>query len=114
MEIYYNNEWGTVCDDHWTIIEADIVCRQLGFPAAEYVILEGRFGAGKVWHRPLPLPIPPSLLPPPPPPQGHIWLDEVVCVGNEYFLHQCNHTNWGENNCLHTEDAGVICQRMSL
>jgi deleted-in-malignant-brain-tumors protein 1 len=35
VEIFYNNEWGTVCDDHWTLTEADIVCRSLGFPGAE-------------------------------------------------------------------------------
>ena len=34
VEIFYNNEWGTVCDDHWTFTEADIVCRSLGFPGA--------------------------------------------------------------------------------
>ncbi len=48
VEIYYNSEWGTVCDDHWTMTEADVVCKQLGYPGAQYAVPEGRFGAGKV------------------------------------------------------------------
>lgn len=35
VEIYYNSEWGTVCDDHWTTNEADTVCRELGFPGKQ-------------------------------------------------------------------------------
>ena len=42
VEIYYNNEWGSICDDHWTQVEGDVVCRELGFPGAEHVISEGR------------------------------------------------------------------------
>ena len=33
LEICYNNQWGTVCDNSFTNIDARVVCRQLGHPA---------------------------------------------------------------------------------
>ena len=35
LQIYYNNQWGTVCDDHWTISEATVICHSLGFPGPD-------------------------------------------------------------------------------
>ncbi len=31
LEIYFDSEWGTVCNDLFTLTAADISCRQLGF-----------------------------------------------------------------------------------
>ena len=31
LEIYYNGEWGTVCNDGFGNVEANASCRQLGF-----------------------------------------------------------------------------------
>ena len=31
VEVCYNNSYGSVCDDQWGVINAGVVCRQLGY-----------------------------------------------------------------------------------
>jgi deleted-in-malignant-brain-tumors protein 1 len=40
---------------------------------------------------------------------GTILMDDVDCTGNEATLGSCNFGGYGNNDCDHTEDAGVSC-----
>ena len=85
VEIFTAGEWGTVCDDAFGLPDANVVCRQLGYPGAARVIT--RFGGG----------------------EGPIHLDDVACTGDERRLIDCEHPGVGVENCGHLEDVGVVC-----
>ena len=88
VEVNYNGEWGTVCDDGWDDTDAGVVCRQLGFGSSGTAIRSAGFGRGS----------------------GSIWLDSVMCTGNESTLASCGHLGVGVfRSCSHFEDAGVRC-----
>ena len=87
MEVYHNGEWGTVCDDGWDLDDAQVVCRELGFVQAINASSRAFYGQGS----------------------GRIWLDNVNCVGTEFTIGNCSHNGWGVEDCIHGEDAGVMC-----
>ena len=45
---------------------------------------------------------------------GTIFLDDVVCTGNETDIDDCRHSPWANHNCGHNEDVGVQCVRNSM
>ena len=91
MEVYYNREWGTVCDDGWDDTDAGVVCRQLGFGSSGTAIGSAGFGRGS----------------------GLMLLDDVSCNGSEPILARCGHLGINvTRSCSHAEDAGLRCTGM--
>lgn len=86
-EILYNGEWGSICDDNWSIRDASVFCREVGFGTAFAATHQASFGQGS----------------------GKVWLDEVQCSGHEFSLQNCKHSGWNKTDCGHKEDAGVKC-----
>ena len=46
MEVKFHHSWGTICDDHWTLREANVVCRSMGFGTAAGATRAAYFGKG--------------------------------------------------------------------
>jgi len=40
---------------------------------------------------------------------GRTWMDEVNCAGTEEAISDCPFDGWGNEDCSHDEDVGVIC-----
>ena len=99
LEIYHDGVWGTVCDDKWSNVDANVVCTQLGFHnttgkttwSAQGKKPSMLYGVGT----------------------GPVWLDEVQCSGAEDALASCPSRGWGKHNCVHSDDAGMQCEAPS-
>ena len=88
VEIFYDGVWGTICHDYWELAEANVVCRQLGFDGAVLALRSAAYGQGK----------------------GVIWMDDVSCTGSETAISKCKHRGWRVTDCVHNQDAGVVCK----
>ena len=93
LEFYYNNEWGTVCDDSWDFTDATVACRQMGF-----VDVNDRYRYN----------FDPAAS------SQSIWLADVACNGSESRLIDCSHAGIGIENCSHYEDVGIVCTNGEL
>ncbi|XP_068177668.1 neurotrypsin isoform X3 [Antennarius striatus] len=94
LEVFYRGQWGTVCDDGWTNLNTQVVCRQLNYRLGETLLSDGPnitpiqdFGLGS----------------------GPILLDDVSCTGKEPSLLLCNRREWFRHDCTHHEDVNIAC-----
>ena len=74
-----------VCDDLWDLVDAAVVCRELGWVGPLRATNRSEFG----------------------PVSGRYTMDNVKCVGSEASLADCPHEK--VDNCHSMEAAGVVC-----
>ena len=92
VEIFHGGVWGTICGVGWDFEDAEVACRQLGYRGAQPLLDNGTFGPGS----------------------GVVWLEGIGCRGNESRLTECGLSGWGESECSHTQDVGVVCEAGTL
>ncbi|KAL0963566.1 hypothetical protein UPYG_G00308050 [Umbra pygmaea] len=84
VEVLWLEQWGTVCDDDFDVLDGTVLCKMLGYQRASSVYTSS-------------------------PGTGRIWLDGLRCTGKEVSIFDCPHNGMGINNCQHNEDAGLQC-----
>lgn len=47
LEVLYNGQWGTVCDDDFNMVAASVACRELGYEAAANWAHSAKYGPGE-------------------------------------------------------------------
>ncbi|XP_025100098.1 deleted in malignant brain tumors 1 protein-like [Pomacea canaliculata] len=93
LEVLYNGQWSTVCDDEFDKNDGKVACRMLGFYSPGVLVVGSSvFGAGS----------------------GEILLDDLECRGTEASLEECYHKGYYSHNCGHTEDVGVVCNNLKI
>ena len=90
VEILYNGQWNTICDDSFKLEEAQVVCRQLGYDTDNVVPRSYAYYG-----------------------EGSGPIQQVQCSGWEYTLDHCSLSS-GDSVCSHSEDAGVECGKRTF
>ena len=84
VEVCYNNEWGTVCNNGWDSNDALVACKQLGYTAYyNYYYYSGG--------------------------SGYIWLNNLDCSGSETSLFDCPKSLGHHVSCVDYQDVSVNC-----
>ncbi|XP_038069843.1 deleted in malignant brain tumors 1 protein-like [Patiria miniata] len=91
VEIYYKQQWGTICNNQWDKTDADVVCKELGHEFANSTSDASDYKTGRSSTKP-------------------IWLVDVACGVYDTRLVNCDHGQWDSiDYCSHGEDVWVKC-----
>lgn len=121
VEVSKGLKFGLICDTHWTMSEANVVCHQLGFrlyvflfESSHIVLISELFTQSFIFMLKLCSGASRAL-------KGGsfqrsdrtYYLDNVFCNGFESNLENCRHNGWSTTSCTVDHEAGVVCQKNS-
>ena len=98
LEIYLNREWGTVCEDHFSAVDANVACRQLGYSGSIDSPTPGFHTPHGMGEENQP-----------------IWLDDVGCADpSGVHILSCPNAGVGVQNCDHFSDIALSCSPVPI
>ena len=86
LEVYYDGEWGYVCDDGWIEANGDVVCSTLGYEDAL---------SSSIFHYSTDL---------------NYRLNFINCNGSEESLLECSYDVYIPGYCGYFEHVYIICR----
>ena len=96
VEVLLAGRWGAIDRYTWELPDADVACRQLGFPAAELAVRGATYIFSAKGTRGMEIQ----------------WIENVRCRGTESRLHECPHNvSFTPGPVL---EAGVVCKSSNL
>lgn len=89
VEVLYNATWHGVCSSGWSLLEAGVVCRQLGCGPAQSAPIRAQLNQG----------------------DGRTLLEGLRCRGTESLLLECQQRDTGLGPCRRGSAASVVCTK---
>ena len=118
VKVCQGGVWGTICDDHWTQEDTDVVCRQLGFLSSGIIAITNFLHCGKsiyicssihsILFILVALLYAGKIYTFYGEGKGPILLNNVKCLGIEYGVLECVYDH-NTADCSHSDDVGVMC-----
>ena len=86
FEVYLSDQWGTICDDFWSLANTDVACRSVGYRRGN------TFSHGEIGDT------------------DQFGLDDVICLGNESHIRDCRHRRLTDD-CSSDEHIRIFCEK---
>lgn len=96
LEVKVFDKWGHICGDDFGINEANVFCREAGYPLGAVEVKMGYNSQSQVL----------TVFDDGP----NYILDELRCSGNETSLQECEFSGWDVRDCNSEQTVGLLCK----